>query len=263
MLSIGDFARSAGVSIRMLRHYDGLGLLRPSYVDPATGYRYYRPELLERANTLVALRELGFSLQQVGELLDSDLGTERLRKLLDERRSELREQIERDRQRLAGVERRLRLLEGVSTMELEFIEKELPELRLLQLSTTASEQSEIGAQVGPMFAQLDRLMQCCGQTLEGPIAWYAGEGDGVRVNVGCCNSCEPAGDATVETLVRAPRAVTTVYRGSMDHIGEAWQALAAHVQQAGLDFAGPCREVYLHTTGPQSEWVTELQQPVC
>jgi effector-binding domain-containing protein len=64
-------------------------------------------------------------------------------------------------------------------------------------------------------------------------------------------------------LEPVPRAVTTVYRGSMAHIGEAWQALGAYVQHQGLEFSGPCREVYLHTEEADPEaWVTELQQPV-
>ena len=70
MLSIGEFARLAGVSVRMLRHYDQLGLLRPERVDPHSGYRRYAAAQLERANQLVALKDLGFTLEQVGVLLD-------------------------------------------------------------------------------------------------------------------------------------------------------------------------------------------------
>ncbi|GAA0489344.1 MerR family transcriptional regulator [Microbacterium aurantiacum] len=70
MLSIGEFARLAGVSVRMLRHYDRLGLLRPERVDLHSGYRRYAAAQLERANQLVALKDLGFTLEQVGVLLD-------------------------------------------------------------------------------------------------------------------------------------------------------------------------------------------------
>src|SRR6476660_3103900 len=58
MLSIGDFARLAGVSVRMLRHYDALGLLRPARVDPDSGYRTYTTAQLDRSNRLVALKDL-------------------------------------------------------------------------------------------------------------------------------------------------------------------------------------------------------------
>ena len=59
MFSIGDFARHGRVSVRMLRHYDALGLLRPAHVDPVTGYRSYRAAQLSRLNRIVALKELG------------------------------------------------------------------------------------------------------------------------------------------------------------------------------------------------------------
>ncbi len=65
MISIGDFARLGRVSVRMLRHYDTMGLLRPEHVDPHTGYRYYRPEQLRRLNRIVALKDLGLRLEQV------------------------------------------------------------------------------------------------------------------------------------------------------------------------------------------------------
>jgi DNA-binding transcriptional MerR regulator len=65
MFSIGQFARHGRVSVRMLRHYDAVGLLRPAHVDPSSGYRSYRAGQLAQLNRLIALKELGFTLQQV------------------------------------------------------------------------------------------------------------------------------------------------------------------------------------------------------
>jgi predicted transcriptional regulator YdeE len=66
MFTIGDFARLGRVSVRMLRHYDAVGLLEPAAVDRFTGYRYYRADHLRRLNRIVALKELGFTLQPSG-----------------------------------------------------------------------------------------------------------------------------------------------------------------------------------------------------
>lgn len=90
MLSIGEFARLVGVSVRMLRHYDQLGLLAPARVDPFTGYRSYSTQQLSRANELVALKDLGFSLEQVGSLLEEDVDGTRVQSLLLERRTSCR-----------------------------------------------------------------------------------------------------------------------------------------------------------------------------
>ena len=58
---ISDFARLGQVSVRMLRHYDELGLLRPDHVDPWTGYRSYSPEQLHVLNRLVALKAVSYT----------------------------------------------------------------------------------------------------------------------------------------------------------------------------------------------------------
>lgn len=75
MFSIGDFARHGRVSVRMLRHYDTIGLLRPDRVDAATGYRYYEGGQLARLNRIVALKDLGFTLEQVGRILDDKVSS--------------------------------------------------------------------------------------------------------------------------------------------------------------------------------------------
>ena len=74
MLSIGEFARLGQVSPRMLRHYDQLGLLTPDSVDSWTGYRSYSVQQLGRLHRLVALRDLGFKLEQIGEMIDQEAG---------------------------------------------------------------------------------------------------------------------------------------------------------------------------------------------
>jgi protein phosphatase len=65
LLTIGVFARASGLSPKALRLYDDLGLLPPDRVDPASGYRYYRPEQLERARLVAWLRRLGMPLTRI------------------------------------------------------------------------------------------------------------------------------------------------------------------------------------------------------
>ena len=69
MFTIGEFARAGRVSVRMLRHYDAIGLLRPAHVDLITGYRRYTADQLTRLNRVVALKDLGFTLEQVGTMV--------------------------------------------------------------------------------------------------------------------------------------------------------------------------------------------------
>jgi len=82
MFSIGEFARHGRVSVRMLRHYDAIGLLRPASVDAATGYRFYRASQLAELNRIIALKDLGFTLQQVQAILAEQVSAAELRGML-------------------------------------------------------------------------------------------------------------------------------------------------------------------------------------
>lgn len=259
MLTIGEFARYAGLSVRMLRHYDGLGLLTPTDVDPHSGYRRYDEGLLPRAHQIVALRELGFGLAEIGELVTGDL--QDLRRLLENRRAALSGQIAADAARLAEVERRLRLIEGGS--EMEFVEKELPALTVLSRTEVVDDTTQVGAVIGPMFVGLAEQLAEAGDPPAHPgVAWYEPEGERLRVTAGYLGKTVVPEGSAVRELPARPRAVTTVYVGPMAGIGQAWQELADHVRRAGLEFAGPCRELYHDVQGPEETWVTELQQPV-
>jgi DNA-binding transcriptional MerR regulator len=271
MFSIGEFARYAQVSVRMLRHYDALGLLEPAYVDPVTGYRHYAADQLARINRLVALKELGFTLEQIGPILDARIGAEELRGMLTLRRAQVAAQIDADQERLAQIERRLRVIEKEGTMsELEFVEKALPPLRLAQLTDTVEDQSQIGLKIGPMFGRLTAELPRVGVSLAGPVvAWYdgdgVGDGTGVRIAAGFATTVEsvPVAGVEVGDLAAAERSITVLHRGSMETIGETWQALGSHVAERGLDPYGPCREVYIESPMDDPDaWVTELQQPV-
>ena len=96
MLSIGDFARHGRVSVRMLRHYDAIGLLKPAHVDQVTGYRSYEARQLSRLNRIVALKGLGFTLQHVHSIMDDEVSVEELRGMLRLRHAELQSQIATD-----------------------------------------------------------------------------------------------------------------------------------------------------------------------
>lgn len=105
MLKIGDFSRLSRMSVRMLRHYDELGLLTPLHTDPASGYRYYSPAQLSRANRIRAFRDMGFGLQSIGLLLQQGDDKDAIRAQLYAQRAALQTQLETTR-------RQLRLLEG-------------------------------------------------------------------------------------------------------------------------------------------------------
>src|SRR5207247_1904354 len=111
MFSIGEVARHGRVSVRMLRHYDAIGLIRPACVDAATGYRFYEASQLDELNRVIALKDLGFTLQQVQAILEEKVSAAELRGMLKLRRAEIQATIDAETTRLARVEARLMTIE--------------------------------------------------------------------------------------------------------------------------------------------------------
>ncbi|MFF4927038.1 MerR family transcriptional regulator [Kitasatospora sp. NPDC001261] len=272
MLNIGDFASHGRVSVRMLRHYDAIGLLRPARVDPVSGYRFYEASQLARLNRVIALKELGFTLQQVRAVLDERVDAAELRGMLRLRRAQLAAAIAADELRLARVEARLRTIESEGTMSVrDVVVKPVPSVRVAQLTGVAAsyEPEDIGPVIGPLFAELCRRLAGAGIEAAGPsVAHYqdAPEGNG-SVLVGAAVPVGPsvragAHDFEVVDLPPIGEAATIVHRGPMDEVLGAGQELARFIEENGYRSAGYARELYLECPENPAGWVTELQEPV-
>ncbi len=68
-MRIGEFAAFCDVSVRALRIYDRMGLLKPAFTDESTGYRYYVPEQMQTLSAIAGYQKLGFSLKEIRTLL--------------------------------------------------------------------------------------------------------------------------------------------------------------------------------------------------
>jgi DNA-binding transcriptional MerR regulator len=271
MFTIGDFARHGRVSIRMLRHYDAIGLLRPAHVDQSSGYRFYQAAQLSRLNRIVALKGLGFTLQQVQAILDEDISTEELRGMLRLRRAELEAALAEAASGLAQVEARLRSIENEGSMPQEdVVIRQLPAVRLAELSATATSFSpdETGPLIGRLFDELRRRLNSAGVAPTGPRTVYfetPDEGDyGIVVHVGLPVPTGVTEDADLQIVSLPPveRAATIVHRGMTHGFLSTSQLLVRWVDAHGYRFDGHAREVMLNSSENPDESVAELQAPV-
>jgi DNA-binding transcriptional MerR regulator len=273
MFTIGDFARHGRVSVRMLRHYDAVGLLRPARVDPYSGYRHYEAGQLARLNRVIALKDLGFTLDQVRSILDERVGPEELRGMLRLRQAELESAVSEAAARLARVGARLRAIESEGHMStLEVVVKSVPGVRLAELTGVAAGfgPGEIGPVIAPLYQELCARLEAAGVTGFGPgIAHYedAPAGDGsIVVHAGMTL---PAGvtapdvpDVEIVDLPGIERAATVVHHGAMDDLLPTVQTLATWIDSNGYRSAGYSRELYLECPEDPAQWVTEIQEPV-
>src|SRR5262249_22773030 len=170
MLTIGAFSRMSHVSIKALRFYDEIGLLKPTRVDGENGYRYYAASLLPRLNRILFLKELGFSLDEVGQLLKGDVPPSSVRRMLRRQLMTQEKRVHEEQRRLAQVRTWL--------AELEHADR-LPdyEITIKQVAPrwVASMRSPLDsyADAGHLLAELDGYLRKQGTTGQHGAIWHA------------------------------------------------------------------------------------------
>lgn len=276
MFSIGDFAALGRVSVRMLRHYDAIGLLRPARVDESSGYRFYTAAQLRLLNRVVALKGLGFTLQQVQAMIDEKVEPGELRGMLRLRRAQLAAEMAAGAARLAQVDARLRSIETEGHMDTgDVILKKIPPLHVAQLSAPAPSYDgpDIGEALSPLYPQLIQRLESAGVKPAGPpMAYYvaapkAPGDESIIVHAAFPIAGDVPGDPGFEVadLPAVEHAATLLHHGSMMEAFRTGQLIANWIDDSDYRTVGEgyAREIYLDCPmDDDSKWVTELQVAV-
>jgi DNA-binding transcriptional MerR regulator len=271
MLNIGEFARLGQVSPRMLRHYDELGLLVPERVDPGSSYRFYSVHQLGRLHRIVALRDIGFGLEQIRLILTEDISVEELRGMLRLRSAQIEHAVGEEQARLRRVEAHLRALEWSDIMDLQdVVIKRTEPIRVAQASAGGLTHADIGAAFGRLLPQVIAHLEAAGAKPGISVAVYEDDGGAapegeIVLHAGfAVGDQEVPGSETVRVVTLPPvEAAAAVYRGGDDGIMAAWEALVRWTDDSGYRLVGDCRELYheWHDDDPSAN-VMELQQPI-
>lgn len=273
MIRIGEFSKMAQVSVPTLRYYDQMGLLKPVAVDRFSGYRYYSVSQLPRLHRILALKGLGFSLEQIGTALDDELTPEQMRGMLKLRHTQLRQELAEMQGQLLQVEMRLQQIEREDTAY-DVILKSVEPLLIASVRTILPTQSAVGELfkevyegIGPYVDEaLGPNPGAGGTTL---VLWYDTEFkdrdvDGAAAFMLRCRVPD-SGRMRVEELPAVTMA-SAIHHGSYDTIGEAHEAVIRWVEANGYHIAGPDREIDLYNTMPirrdDPTYITEIQYPV-
>lgn len=266
MLKIGEFSRMSRVSIQTLRHYDDLGLLKPSQVDTFTGYRYYQPNQLLQLYRILALKDLGFSLEQIARLLESGLSAQEMHGMLKMKQVEIEQHLQEEQARLARVAARLKQIEMEDTVT--------PYEVLVK--TVEPQQVAAVRGITPTYSEQHNVWQTLFSYLAGKPISFTGAcitvyyDDGYKERDVDLEVCQPfSGGLTsgqgvaVKTLPGGPFA-STLHRGSYDTLSDAYQVLLTWIPTNGYRVTGPAREVYLHQGDSRQspENVVEVQFPI-
>ena len=270
MIRIGDFSKLSRVSIKALRLYDEMGLLRPVDVDRFTGYRYYEFDQLPRLYRILALKDLGFSLEEIGRLLEGELSVEQMRGMLRLRQTEIKQKVEEEAARLERVELWLREIEQEDSMsKYDVVIKKIEPVKVASVRgvvSTPPDQRSLWDELVGFLQQKNARM------IGPPMALYHDpefrERDwDIEVVMPLEGELAPGQRVQVYDLPGAEKMACVVHTGPFATIGEAYDALARWIDQNGYQIVGPGRELNLRlpdTLGDQHDpnTVNELQYPV-
>jgi len=275
VFKIGEFSQLGQVTIRTLRHYDDLGLLKPAYIDPDSDYRYYKIDQLPRLNRIIALKELGLTLEQIARLLDDDVSADQLRGMLALRQAELAQQIESTRAQLARVAGRLRQIEQEGTVSTyEIVRKSVPAQTVAIIRQRVPTLADMPQYRCAFYDEIYAWLARQGIKPGGPeIALYHNEDyteQDIDMEVGIIVPASAAGRAAgrvrVYELPAAPTMASAMHYGSLWDVSYAIMAVIAWTAANNYATSGPFRELHLfgreNDLFQEKHLVVEMQLPI-
>jgi DNA-binding transcriptional MerR regulator len=272
MFTVGEFSRLAQVSKRLLRYYDEIGLLKPVHTDPMTGYRYYSAEQLPNLNRILALKELGLSLDQIQRVLRDKVSMDEMQGMLLLKKAEVEQTLTAELQRIRNIESRLQFIRQMETDKpLDVVIKQIPAQPVLSLRMVVPSFEEGMGFLGQIMTALPQ---------KSPYGlffniWYSGgpyEPDS-EVEVGRLIQVKehapvPLGNSGLQLQYRELPAVammaTFVATGPIETVHVGYSAIGIWAETHGYCFAGEPRETVLQMpqTADGDGGITEIQYPV-
>jgi DNA-binding transcriptional MerR regulator len=279
MFRIGDFSQLGQVSIRTLRLYDEMNLLKPAQIDKFTGYRYYTIEQLPRLNRILALKDLGLSLEQIGDLLKRDLPVDQLRGMLMLKQAEIETQMQEMQAQMRRVAARLNQIEregkppqyevvikAVEAQTIASCRRVVPDLSVMQDYRCA------------MYETLYRwLADSHSETRDPELAIYYNaeyvENDidmelGTPIARQTLNGTSVPEAITIRELPAVETMASVIHKGDIWDAGQAMVALYSWIGSHGYASNGPYRELHLFWRELEIETeqfkniVVEMQIPI-
>ena len=268
MLKIGDFSKLARISIRMLRHYDEIGLLKPAEIDRFTGYRYYSEDQLPVACRITALKDMGFGLAAIGEMLGCYDRPEELERHFRIRRAELKVVAEETAYRMRLLDTAMERLRKGEDMNYDVTLKTIPERYAACVRMIIPRYEEEGMIWKVLCEETDHMnlvpddpCLCC-------VSFHDAEWKETDVDIEAQKTVKGSYPDTENVKFKTLPPVTVAsatFKGPYQQFSEVYTAVYAWTQANGYEVNGPMTNIYHvspHETQNPEEFVTEVCLPV-
>ena len=263
MFSIGEFSRISGLTVKTLRFYHDQELLAPASIDPDSGYRYYNDDQISRARIIGRLRELDFSLREIGEILaaedDADvLSALRRHKSQIDRKTASYRRISKSLD--AMIENGLEARKMIQEAGNEVIEKTVNETLIAGIRMRGKYRD-----CGPAFGRIGRRFgrHICGKPI---MLIYDTEYKEDDADFEVCMPVRKGADVDEIKVYQLSggRFLSVMHHGPYDEVGQSYERILKYAKQNGMEVEAPCREIYIKGPGmifrgnPEN-YLTEVQ----
>ncbi|MEY9979440.1 MerR family transcriptional regulator [Lysinibacillus sp. RC79] len=268
MFKISEFSRLSRIPLQTLRYYDQLGILKPAKIDESTGYRYYSAEQLLVINQIVIFKELGFTLQQIGHLLQEDISAEQIRGMLRLKESEIERLLDVERSKLTQVKERIQLVEREGRMdkEQEVVMKRVEDMHMVTYVSTGTV-DDIPFLFEVFEGLLDRNSR---SSLSGPqmVLWDVPSSTVHAFELEVGYTVKPVTSKLPEHLnlrfLPSETVATLLFRSDSAFSETACIDLATWIERNGYRIRSdrPGREIYVPLSGEPGTCLIEIQIPI-
>lgn len=266
MLKIGDFSKLSRVSIRMLRYYDEIGLLVPKSIDHFTSYRYYSEDQLPVVGRITALKDMGFSLAIITEILKKYDDPQALAEFLAVKQVEVQEEVGKATHRMLLLETAInRLRKDETAMNYNVSLKTLPKRYVASVRKVipAYDQESIlwsilMAETASMNLQYSD--NCYSLAIFHDEEYKESDVD-VEIQITVKGNYENTENVVFKTVSPIEIASAT-YKGSYEQLTAVNNAIANWVSDNGFEFIGTMFCIY-HVSFAQTQNPDELVTEVC
>lgn len=258
---IGMFSKMNQVTIKALRYYDEVGLLRPRFIDPDNGYRYYSSSQLEPLHRLMALRRIGYSIEEIKRVQDG----ESEQRILQKKKQQLMKEISERMSMLSQIEGYLQQDEENYHMVI----KRLPEVIVASTRKVIPNFNALFSLAPEMGAAMEKAGCVCAVPDYCFNIYHDNEYREENIDIEVCEAVTEmkadVGDLKFKCFAEVPEAVCTMHKGAYANIPKAYAAAIKFVEDNGYEMIDSPRESYidgLWNKESEEDWLTEIQIPV-
>ncbi len=251
LIKIGTFSMLSQLSVKTLHHYDDIGLLRPSHIDTFTSYRYYTLDQLQQVQRILALKDLGLSLDQIVKIIHENPPNEVLVAMLELRQAQLASEVQERQSQLIRVETRIKQLQEKAMSDYDVAIKTVPK------------NDEMPAMLGNAYMQIQQHIEKHGGKTTGPCLTVFRspatqfENEDVEAAFPLAGPIPSAGAVQVHELPPV-RMASVVHQGSFDDFTQGHAFILKWAEKNGTRIGDEYREIYVQNN-PKENSITEIQ----